>query len=157
MMARDIKRILANYAPLEISSRPFARFAGRLGMNEKELLSLLRRAKKRGLIRRVAAVVDNRKLGFSENSLVAWQVGRENLYQALRRCKRLPCVSHCYLRRSYPHWPYNLYTMVHARSKKEFSVLLKRMSRAIKFQDYSVLRTVRELKKSPLNFGRVLL
>ena len=133
--------------PLPIVSDPFRHAARRAGMKEQSLLTLLRRGQKAGIIRRIGAVLDHRKVGLKANALVAWNVPKVRLREAGRHLSRYPQVSHCYARRASPLWPYRLYTMVHARSRKECFALVRKMSRSSRVPDYQVLFTVRELKK----------
>jgi DNA-binding Lrp family transcriptional regulator len=138
-------------AELPITDRPFADIARRLGMEEKELLATLRAYKRAGLIRRFGAVLDHRRLGRAANALVAWKVGRGKIRRAARAFSGIPDVSHCYERTPCPSWPYTLYTMVHARSRGECRSLVRRMARIAGVDDYRVLLTRKELKKSRLD------
>lgn len=59
-------------------------------------------------------------------------------------------MSHCYARRTAPSWPYALYTMVHARDRRQASRVLREMSAAAKDSGRAILETVRTLKRLPL-------
>ncbi|MHC5088549.1 MAG: Lrp/AsnC family transcriptional regulator, partial [Planctomycetota bacterium] len=50
---------------------------------------------------------------------------------------------------SQEQWPYNLYTMVHATSKKELTETIRTMSQKSGIAEYRALRTIKELKKVP--------
>jgi len=58
-------------------------------------------------------------------------------------------VSHAYARRVPENWPYNLYTMVHAKSPAETREVVRKMSETCGLKDYRILDTQRELKKAP--------
>jgi siroheme decarboxylase len=155
-MNANKKILIALGDPLPIVSAPFAQMASRAGLQERSLLALLRREKKEGRIRRMGAVLNQRRLGLRANALVAWDVPGKRINEAGRHFSRYHQVSHCYARRPYPEWPYTIYTMVHARGKPEILRLVKKMSRASRVPGYRVLSTVKELKKEKMNFARVL-
>jgi len=148
-IGRDMLRALG--AKLPITERPFDRAARRLGICEREFLSLLRAARKAGLIRRYGALLDHRKLGPAANALVAWRAEGSRLRHAARVFAEFPDVSHCYERATRPRWPYALYTMVHARSGRELRSRVTRMAREAGLTEYRMMPTVRELKKSSLD------
>jgi len=141
--------------PLPIVSAPFRHAARRAGMKEQSLLALLRRGKKEGIIRRIGAVLEHRKIGLKANALVAWNVPKERLREAGRNLSRYPQVSHCYARRISSTWPYRLYTMVHARSKIGCLALVRKMAHSSRVPDYQVFFTLKELKKEKMNFVEV--
>jgi DNA-binding Lrp family transcriptional regulator len=118
-----------------------------LGTKEEVLLSSLKAYKKDGLIRRFGAILDHRKIGRKANALVAWRVKRSKINFAGRLMAKLPQITHCYVRRSYSHWPYNLYAMIHASERKDILRLIKMISQKIKTDDCRVLFTLREFKK----------
>ena len=48
--------------------------------------------------------------------MAVWKVPEEELEEIGPRMAAFKAVSHCYKRPTYPDWPYNIFTMVHARS-----------------------------------------
>ena len=123
---------------LPLVSTPFPRGA----------LKAIRLLAASGRIRRFGAILDGRRLGFRFNALVAWKAGPRRIEEAGRRLASFPQVSHCYARAKPPSWPYDLYTMIHARDGTRGGELIADMSRAAGTADYVVLETVRQLKRS---------
>lgn len=152
----DTKLLCLLGDPLPIEGSPFARMASRAGMDEQSLCALLRRWKKRGIVRRIGAVLDQGRIGFGASALVAWNVPAGRVGAAGRALSRLPAVSHCYARRAYRSWPYRLYTMVHARDRKACLDLIEEMARSIRASGYRALFTVQELKKQKMKLAGVL-
>ena len=74
-----------------------------------------------GVVRRFGAVVNHLNLGYRANALVAWQVAEDCLDAAGMVLANSSTVSHCYARTTVSDWPYNLYAMVHARSRPELT------------------------------------
>ena len=73
-----------------------------------------------GLIRRIGAVPNHYRLGFTANGMSVWDVDDALVDQLGERIGQLPGVSHCYRRpRRLPSWPYNLFAMLHGRTRAE--------------------------------------
>jgi len=129
--------------------RPFDELARRLGVSTEEVLSRLVAMKADGRLRRLAAVVDQRRIGLAGNIMVAWNVPEDRLDEVGRALAAQVEVTHAYVRRPGPDWPYRLYTMVHAASEESCADLVRRWASQFGVTDYQLLPTVREWKKSP--------
>lgn len=130
------------------SVTPYADAAVALGMSTDELLGRLRRMHKSGLLRSVRAVLDQRKLGFAGNALVAWMIPDDRIEEVGALFAERAEVSHCVLRRGTDDWPYNLYTMIHTDTMEHCRDLVDEMTEASGITERVVLETVRELKKT---------
>ena len=65
-------------------------------------------------------------------------------------------VSHCYLRpRHPPHWPYNLFAMVHGHCRKEVEAQVERISEILagRQRAHDVLYSKRILKKTGMRLN----
>jgi DNA-binding Lrp family transcriptional regulator len=72
-----------------------------------------------GLVRRIGVVPNHYRLGYSANGMTVWDVDDTRVDELGERVGALPGVSHCYRRpRELPHWPYNLFAMLHGRSRE---------------------------------------
>lgn len=143
-------------ADLPDSLTPYADIAAQVGCTEDDVLTLLRRLKDCGAIRRFGASIKHQKTGWNHNAMVAWIVpGEEDLVE---RCgteaAKHPNVSHCYYRpSSAPDWPYELYTMVHGRSAEECERVVTELEAMLDLHEHAALSSIRELKKiSPTYF-----
>jgi DNA-binding Lrp family transcriptional regulator len=59
-------------------------------------------------------------LGYVANGMTVWDVDDARVDELGARIGELAFVSHCYRRpRRRPRWPYNLFAMVHGRSRAE--------------------------------------
>jgi len=61
-------------------------------------------------------------------------------------------VSHCYRRNPSNDWPYNLYTMIHARDEKSCRETAGKMAEETAVEKYTLLFSRRELKKTSMNY-----
>lgn len=146
-MKPDKKNILALDRSLSIIKRPFAPVAKRLGWKESRFLDLIKAYKEEGLIRRFGAVLAHRNIGLKSNVLVAWKVAKKDLNRAANIFKITGEVSHCYERKTFASWPYNIYTMIHGRSRQDCLKIIKLLSQKAGIKDYRELFTLKELKK----------
>ncbi|MGA9458090.1 MAG: Lrp/AsnC family transcriptional regulator [Desulfobaccales bacterium] len=146
--------ILALQRDLEIEPRPFLDLAGRLGLEEEEVLAAIRGLMDRGYIRRFGATLRHQKSGYEANALVAWKVPEAALRPLGRQLAAQRAVTHCYARRPAPAWPYNLYTMVHGRTREECLEIAARMAHETGLSDYQVLFSESELKKTTMRYFR---
>ena len=104
-----------------------------------------------GIIRRIGAVPNHYKLGFTANGMTVWDVPDDRIEALGALVGALPFVSHCYHRpRHLPDWPYSLFAMVHGKDREivagyvdEIAALLGEDARA-----HDVLYSTRILKKT---------
>lgn len=112
--------VLATQEGLPLSAQPWDDLAVRLGLDVEELLQRVRRMHDSGVIRRIAAVPNHYALGYHANGMSVWNVPDDRVDALGARVGALAFVSHCYRRPRYPpDWPYNLFAMVHGRSRAE--------------------------------------
>ena len=113
---RALLAALADGLPLE--PRPFAALGERLGLTETQALDALRALHDSGVVRRFGVVVRHHELGYRANAMVVWDVPDAAVDAAGRALAAAPDVTLCYRRpRRPPHWPYNLFCMIHGRDR----------------------------------------
>lgn len=116
----DRQLVAATQAGLPLVRQPYAVVAGQIGISAAEAMQRLSRLLERGAIRRIAAVPNHYALGYRANGMSVWDVADDRVDELGRRVGELDFVSHCYRRpRHPPHWPYNLFAMLHGRSRDE--------------------------------------
>ena len=137
---------------LPLVSRPFAELAGRLGIDEDQLLREVAALKQKGIIRRFGAAVRHQDLGFNHNAMVVWAVPEARVEEVGRIFAGFKEVSHCYERACAPGWPYNLFTMLHGTDEGVCRDLAGRLALAAGVDDYRLLFSTAELKKSSMKY-----
>jgi DNA-binding Lrp family transcriptional regulator len=136
---------------LAIVSEPFAFLCGgELGCDE--VLKVIMELIDKGVIRRIAAVVDHRRLGFAANVMFVSEVPPERIAKAGERLARFGTVSHCYERRTFDGWPYNLFAMMHGRSTDQIRHTIDKFVEAERIDSFALLSTAAELKKQPVRY-----
>lgn len=141
-----VLRLLRSDLPL--SSRPFRIIAKKAGLEEDEVISIIKSLEGKGAIRRLGAVLGHRALGYTANALVLWAVPEEQVEEMGRLMASFPEITHCYHRQVPPGWSYNLFTMIHALNRDLCMEKIRRIARKIGSDDYQVLFSTHEFKKT---------
>ncbi len=152
----DRRLVHATQAGLPLVARPYHALAERLGLPPEEVMARLARMLAAGIIRRIGAVPNHYALGYTANGMTVWDVPDERARDLGRRVGALEFVSHCYLRpRRPPAWPYNLFAMVHGRTRAEVEEKVAAIARLLGEDDrgHAVLYSTRILKKTGLRIG----
>ena len=152
LTSAEIRAVRALQADLPLQLRPFQLLAGQEEMEESELLEFARSFLSEGIMRRFCGTLHHRQAGFLFNRLVLWKVAEEEVQEAGRRIAAFQTVSHCYQRAAYPHWPYPLYTMFHAQTRREADGILQSLVEATGIREYLLLETTREYKKERVQY-----
>jgi len=134
---------------LELIEEPFA-FLCDEGLANENVLKIIAELIVKGVIRRIAAVVDYRKLGFVANVLFVGEVPQERIVSAGKRLARFAVVSHCYERETFEGWPYNLFAMMHSQSMGQIQHVINKFTEAEQIKSFQLLPTAAEFKKQPV-------
>ncbi|MDD2713659.1 MAG: AsnC family transcriptional regulator [Simplicispira sp.] len=116
----DRALIAATQHGLPLVPRPYDAVGERLGVSGAQVRDRLAQMLEAGLVRRIGAVPNHYRLGFTANGMSVWDVDDAQVDVLGERIGQLPGVSHCYRRpRHRPDWPYNLFAMLHGRTRAE--------------------------------------
>jgi len=133
-----------------VVEEPFKEATKRLGLSYDEFFTIANELKDSGVMRRFATILNHRKAGFGANAMSVWVVPEDKGEEIGREMAEFSAVSHCYLRPSYPNWPYNLFAMVHAKTQEECDTLIEEMAKESGLTEYGKLYSTREFKKQRL-------
>ena len=101
-----------------LAARPYAEIGLRSGMSEDEVIAGLGCLLRERVIGRLGVIVRHRGLGYNANAMVVWDVPNVDVRAVGSSVARADFVTLCYRRlRDLPHWPYNLYCMIHGTSR----------------------------------------
>lgn len=134
---------------LPILARPFAKMAGP-DVSESQVLQTVTNLQDSGVLRQIAAMVDYRRLGYVANGMVCLHVKPTHVQGLGEALAALESVSHCYERRTFAGFPYNLFAMMHARSIAALHEMVDPFTQRPEVHDGLVLHTLREFKKQPV-------
>jgi siroheme decarboxylase len=154
--AVDRKLIVATQAGLPLESEPYRALAEEIGLDEASLILRLQELLASGAIRRIGAIPNHYALGFAANGMSVWDVADAAVAGIGARVGALDFVTHCYERpRHLPLWPYNLFAMVHGRTREEVrgkvAEIVELIGAAARAHD--VLFSTRILKKTGLRIA----
>jgi DNA-binding Lrp family transcriptional regulator len=145
----DAERRLASAleAGLPLVRHPYAEIACAAGSDEATVIGQLQRWLDEGVVKRFGVVVRHRELGYKANAMVVFDVPDAAAATIGARLAAEPGVTLCYRRhRHAPEWPYNLYCMVHGRSRDEVEPVVERLGRIVDRQP-QVLFSTRRFKQ----------
>jgi DNA-binding Lrp family transcriptional regulator len=112
--------IAATQSGLPLVARPYEAVGAMLGVSSDAVRTRFAELLESGLVRRIGAVPNHYRLGYSANGMTVWDVDDARVDELGEKVGALPGVSHCYRRpRELPRWPYNLFAMLHGRSRDE--------------------------------------
>ncbi len=137
---------------MDIIDRPFLDASKKLGLTEHELFEKLKYYENIGVMRRFAAILRHREVGFTANGMIVWIVPDEKIEEVGLKLGAFPQVSHCYQRPTYPDWPYSVFSMIHCKSEEEAGEMTKTIQSQINIPDYKILFSTREFKKTRVEY-----
>ncbi len=140
---------------LPISDRPYAEIANQLELSEKEVIDRISNLRETGFIKRFGVVVRHHELGYKENAMIVWDIPDNLVHSIADKIKSYPFITLCYRRaRQLPEWQYNLYCMIHGKSRNEVMLLLNEMLNNNNWHNYTydVLFSKRRFKQSAANY-----
>jgi len=152
LTSRDKEFIRELQKDLEVTPRPFDTLAKNLGITVDELFKKAIEYETMGVMRRFAAILRHRDAGFAANGMIVWMVPEDKIDEVGYKLASFPQVSHCYRRPVYPDWPFNLFSMIHARTIEAAKKIAIELSNFVGINDYKILFSSREFKKERVKY-----
>ena len=137
---------------MQIIDEPFVDAANNLGITEKQLFEKMQYYESVGVMRRFAAILRHRQVGFTANGMIVWKVPQERIIDVGKKLGSFPQVSHCYERPTYPDWPYNVFSMIHCKTHAEANEMAEIIQDQIRVDEYRILFSSREFKKTRVEY-----
>jgi siroheme decarboxylase len=152
LASRDKEFIRELQKDLEVTPRPFDTLAKNLGITVDELFKKAIEYETMGVMRRFAAILRHRDAGFAANGMIVWMVPEDKIDEVGYKLASFPQVSHCYRRPVYPDWPFNLFSMIHARTIEAAKKIAIELSNFVGINEYKILFSSREFKKERVKY-----
>jgi DNA-binding Lrp family transcriptional regulator len=137
---------------MEIIDEPFVKAAKNLGITEDEVFAKMKHYEDVGVMRRFAAILRHRQVGFTANGMIVWKVPEDRITSVGETLGSFPQVSHCYERPTYDDWPYNVFSMIHCKTHDEAYDVAKIIQNQINVSEYKILFSSREFKKTRVEY-----
>ena len=151
---RALIRITQSGLPL--TPRPYDAIGEQLGVTGQTVRERLSEMLHTNLIRRIGAVPNHYRLGFTANGMTVWDIDDAQVDIVGEKIGALEFVSHCYRRpRHLPEWPYNLFAMVHGRSRADVEQQIAKIADLLGdcCRGHDVLYSSEILKKTGFRMG----
>ena len=115
----DLQIIQKTQEGLPLVTQPYHAIGEVLGLPAEDVMQRMSVMQESGIIRRIGAIPNHYRLGYKYNGMTVWDIDDQQIDRLGEKVGQLDCVSHCYHRpRHLPDWPYNLFAMVHGKTKK---------------------------------------
>ncbi|MGB6064877.1 MAG: Lrp/AsnC family transcriptional regulator [Desulfomonilaceae bacterium] len=114
MDSRDRELLNLIQAEFPVEPHPYMVLAEKLGMDQEEVLARIANLKRQGIIRRIGASINSRRVGFV-STLLAAQVPEEKFESFVQTVNSCPGVTHNYERKH----TYNVWFTLIAPSQTE--------------------------------------
>ncbi len=151
-LEKAIVRELQETIPLD-TLHPYEEIARRCGITEEELFQKITEWRRKGIIRRMGAVLKHQKVGKVFNAMSVWRVpDREKAREVAQALMSYKEITHCYERPSYPTWPYNLFGMMHCETFERCEEIAREVSEKTGITEYRLLLSTKEYKKESLRY-----
>ena len=150
----EIRFVREMQKDLPVETEPFNAVASRLGVTLDELRKISDAMRADGRLRRFSAVLRHREAGFGANGMGIWIApgGDAEIVASGEKMAAFRAVTHCYRRPTYPDWPYNLFTMIHARSREDCESVVAEIARETGIAEHAVLYSTHEYKKERVEY-----
>jgi len=122
-------------------AEPYGEIASLLEISEADVLSRLEKLKNDGIIRRIGAIFESKKLGYS-STLCAMRVPDQRVDEVAGIINEYVGVTHNYLREHH----YNIWFTITARSQQELQKIMAEIREKSGIQDLIDLPTIRMFK-----------
>ncbi|MEN6321551.1 MAG: Lrp/AsnC family transcriptional regulator [Syntrophaceae bacterium] len=146
---KEILKHIQQDIPLD--KRPFKIIGDGAHTAETEVLAAIRGLMKKGIIRKFGAILRHQKAGFTHNAMVVWAVPSEKCESAGQVLASFKEVTHCYERTPPFEGKYTIFTMVHFHEGEQETIIQK-LSHGVGIQDFKVLISEEEYKKSSMEY-----
>ncbi|MES2877428.1 MAG: Lrp/AsnC family transcriptional regulator [Pseudomonadota bacterium] len=154
--ATDRAIIVATQGGLPLVARPYHAIAESLQLDPADVMTRMRRLHMIGVIRRLGVVPNHYAIGYHANGMSVWDVPDELVDPLGEFVGSFEFVSHCYRRpRRLPQWPYNLFAMVHGKTREEVEQQVAQIADFLGEQarSHAILYSTRILKKTGLRLA----
>jgi DNA-binding Lrp family transcriptional regulator len=138
-------------------TQPYLNIAKQILATETQVLTQIAAWQTDGLIKRFGLVVKHRQLGYKANAMVVWNIADEHVDRVAALFSSCPEVSLCYRRpRRLPHWPYNLFCMIHGTDRSIVLAQIEAMVAKYSLQDIEkdILFSFKAYKQQGARYGK---
>lgn len=152
----DRRIIIATQEGLPLTAQPYHAVAEELELEPDDVMARMSSMLDGGAIRRMGVIPNHYALGVRANGMSVWNVADERASELGPQIGALAFVSHSYRRpRHLPDWPYNLFAMVHGKTRADVEAHVGEIAALLGEDDlgHEILYSTRILKKKGLRLS----
>ena len=152
----DRQLMAATQSGLPLTPRPYDTVAATLSTSGRQVRQRLAELLAAGVVRRIAAVPNHYRLGYTANGMSVWDVDDAQVDRLGELIGSQPAVSHCYRRPRKPGiWRYNLFAMLHGHTQEQVLAQAETLAALLgpACRAHEVLFSSAILKKTGLRIG----
>jgi len=131
---------------LKVVKRPF-NFLGKDAFENYDSLLHIAGMIQDGVINRLGAMVNHNKLGFTANAMFVCKAEKSRAIKIGEKLAALGIVSHCYQRKTFAGWPFNIFAMMHGSNMRDIRKVVQRFAKSYGLKKWELLPTREKLKK----------
>jgi DNA-binding Lrp family transcriptional regulator len=152
-MLKEKEKTIAKHiqGDLSLERRPFSHIGKATGLSEQDVIHTINNLCRRGIVRKFGAILRHQKAGLTKNVMVIWSVPDDKIDFAGKILSSYKEITHCYERIPPFEGKYNIFAMMHFRGEISMRLIDEITSR-IGIEDYQLLETEEELKKSSMEY-----
>ena len=153
MLTKNEKKVISIIQKdIPITSNPYKIMAKKIGISEETFIDVLKGLSYKKILRRYGATLKHQNSGFKANAMIAWNIDDEKADEVAEKMANFKEVTHCYKRCPKKNWDYNIYTMVHGKSKKECFDIAEKLLKVSNSNKHKLLFSKKELKKISMTY-----
>jgi DNA-binding Lrp family transcriptional regulator len=152
-MLTEIEKTVAKHiqGDLSLEKRPFNHIGKAIGLSEQDVIDAINTLNRRGIVRKFGAILRHQKAGLTKNVMVLWSVPDDKIEFAGKILSSYKEITHCYERIPPFEGKYNIFAMMHFKGEIS-GRLIDEIASRIGIEDYQLLETEEELKKSSMEY-----
>ena len=131
---------------LKVVKRPF-NFPGKDVFENYDSLLHIAGMIQDGVINRLGAMVNHNKLGFTANAMFVCKANKSRAIKIGEKLAAIGIVSHCYQRKTFAGWPFNIFAMMHGSNMGDIRKVVERFVKKERIKSFAFLPTAEKLKK----------
>lgn len=142
---------------LPLMPEPYKFLAQELKITEEKLLTHIENLMAKKALKRISIALRHNNVGYKVNKMGVWLIAEDKIDEVGKMIVSHQAVTHCYRRNPHEEFPYNLYTMLHARSEEAFEAVVLELKKEIESitqteVSYCMLTSLKELKKTGMKY-----
>jgi siroheme decarboxylase len=131
---------------LKAVKRPF-NFIGNDSFENYDALLHIAEMIQSGVINRLGAMVNHNKIGFTANAMFACKAKKSQMIKIGENLAAVKIVSHCYERKIFKGWPFNIFAMMHGSDMAVIKKVVEKFIKKEGIKSFAILPTAEKLKK----------